>query len=359
MPPTRRQFLKHALIGTSTALAALPSWARAASVPAPVKSQADVVIYEGTYPGWPWITSGADGRLYCVFREGTIHGYSPSGRAMITTSDDGGRLWSKATTVVDEASVDDRNVAVTELKDGDLLAVYNTYDAAKNSQAMTIRSADGGRTWSRPKPLDRSNTRTRSAVVPLTDGALLLPYYVAPGNGSLAAVSEDGGRRWRTFAVPDAPGFVGDEWDVAEVEPGRLIGIHRNSHPQGDGAFWKTESRDGGRTWSVPKPTNIQDRRSRSPAQITMHGKTPTVIYADRRMVSVSAVRTTDADFLAWDVQRRLACYLYNADETPIADASYPVSAPVEDNRRLIVDYEIRETTKRITGYFVNFPVDW
>jgi hypothetical protein len=224
---------------------------------------------------------------------------------------------------------------------------------------MTIRSADGGRTWSRPRPLDRPNTRTRSAAVTFSDGTLALPYYVAPGNGSLAAISEDGEKRWKTFAVPDAEGFVGDEWDLVEVEPGRLIGIHRNSHSGGDGTFWKTESRDGGRTWSVPKPTNIRDRRSRSPAQITMHGKTPTVIYADRRMVSVSAVRSTDPELLKWDVDRRLPCYLYNADETPIADGSYPVSAPTGDNRRLIVDYEIRKTTKRIAGYYVAFPPDW
>ncbi|MHC4405112.1 MAG: hypothetical protein ACYTG0_36155 [Planctomycetota bacterium] len=83
------------------------------------------------------------------------------------------------------------------------------------------------------------------------------------------------------------------------------------------------------------------------------------MVYADRRMVSVSAVRTTDPDFLKWDVEGRLPCYVYNADETAIADASYPVSAPVGPSCRLIVDYEIRKTTKRVAGYFVTFPADW
>ena len=359
MLPTRRQFLKQTLVATSSVLAVGPRRSFGELAISRVKSEPDVVLPDGTYPGWPWITATAGGTLYCVFREGTVHGYSASGRAMITKSDDKGRTWSKAAIVVDQAEVDDRNVAVAELSSGDLLVTYNTYDAAKNSQAMTIRSADGGRTWSKPKPLDRANTRTRSAAVELPDGTLVLPYYVAPAHGSLAAISADGGHRWKTFAVPDAEGFVGDEWDVAEVEPGRLIGIHRNSHPKGDGTFWKTESRDGGCTWSVPMPTNVRDSRSRSPAQITMHGKTPTVIYADRRMVSVSAVRTTDPEFLTWDAEHRLPCYLYRADAAPIRDASYPVSAPVGDNRRLIVDYEIRKTTKRIAGYFVSFPADW
>jgi photosystem II stability/assembly factor-like uncharacterized protein len=206
--------LKRSVAATSTALAASPKWSFGELATPQVKSGPDVVVYDGTYPGWPWITASADGTLYCVFREGTEHGYSATGRALITKSEDKGHTWSKATIIVDEPKVDDRNVAVAELSGGDLLVTYNTYSAAKESQAMTIRSADGGRTWSKPKPLDRVNTRTRSAVVTLEDGTLVLPYYVAPGNGSLAAVSEDGGRRWKTFVVPDAEGFVGDEWDV-------------------------------------------------------------------------------------------------------------------------------------------------
>lgn len=50
-----------------------------------IKSTPDVVIYEGTYPGWPWICAGSDGALYCAFREGTEHGFSPSGKIMLST----------------------------------------------------------------------------------------------------------------------------------------------------------------------------------------------------------------------------------------------------------------------------------
>ena len=124
--------------------------------------------------------------------------------------------------------------------------------------------------------------------------------------------------------MPDAEGFVGDEWDLLEVEPDRLVGILRNNQPRSDGTFWKTESRDGGRSWAVPLPTNVQSKRFSSPPQIVRHGQTPILIYADRRMVSVSAVRTDDPDFLHWDVDHRLPCYLYNADE--IADLGCELS---------------------------------
>ncbi len=52
-------------------------FARAAK-PAAVKSKPDVIIHDGTYPGWPWVTAADDGTLYCAFREGTEHGFSTS-----------------------------------------------------------------------------------------------------------------------------------------------------------------------------------------------------------------------------------------------------------------------------------------
>jgi glycerophosphoryl diester phosphodiesterase len=324
-----------------------------------VRSKPDVVIYEGTYPGWPWVCAGADSTLYCVFREGTIHDFSAAGKAMICTSRDQGRTWSKAAVIVDEPNVDDRNVAIVELPNKDLLVTYNRYTRMKESLAMTVRSSDGGKTWSTPRPVGEANSRTKSAAVVLSDGTLLLPFYVAPGNGALAAVSKDNGATWKTARVPDAEGFVGDEWDALEVSPGKIVGVLRNSHRTTDGTFWITRSTDGGRTWTTPQRSNVRSDRFPSPAQICRQGQTPTLIFADRRMVSVSAVRGSDPSFLRWDLEHRLPCYLYNADESPIADGSYPVSAAIGGSRRLIVDYEIRKDSRRIVGYFVDFPNNW
>ena len=357
---SRRVFLQRALSG-SVALSASTGLGRSlwGAAVATTKSRPDVIVYEGTYPGWPWITAGADGTLYCAFREGTEHGYSSVGKALFCKSTDRGRTWSAAQVIVDAPDVDDRNVALVELPNRELLVTYNTYDRALQSVAMTVRSADGGRTWFAPRPIGAPNTRTKSAALPLTDGSLLLPFYVAPGSGALAGLSPDQGLTWKVVRVPDTAGFIGDEWDVLEVEPGRIVGILRNSHPQTDGTFWKTESRDSGKTWSVPRPTNVRSQRHPSPAQIARHGRTPILVYADRRMVSVSLVRTSDPEFLRWDVEQRLPCWVYNADESPIPDGSYPVSVQTGPRERLIVDYEIRANSKRIAGYFVTLPEDW
>ena len=341
---------------------ALTWGAQAATAADSVKSQPDVVIYRGSYPGWPWVAAGSDGTLYCVFREGTVHGYSAEGKAMLSKSTDHGRTWSAAQVIIDVPENDDRNVAIVELPNRDLLVTYNTYSRTGQCEAMAIRSSDQGKTWRTPRPVGRQSTRTKSAAVALAGGAILLPFY-SEGPGavrcSLAGLSADGGDHWQIVEVPNADGFVGDEWDVLEVTPGRLIGLVRNEHPKSGGTFWKTESRDGGRTWAAARPTNVRSDRHRSPPQLARQGGTPTLIYSDRRMVSVCAARSSDPEFLRWDTEHRVRCYVYNRDESPIRDGSYPVSAGVGGNRRLVVDYEIRNDRRQIAGYFVDFPAGW
>jgi len=330
------------------------------------KSAPDVVIYEGRYPGWPWVAAGAEGTLYCVFREGTEHGFSAEGKALMVRSTDRGRTWSAPTVVADEPGVDDRNVAIVELPNRDLLVTYNTYHQVSVnpvktiSQAKTIRSKDGGKTWGEPQRGPLENTQTRSAAHVMKDGTLIWPMYIAPNVGAVAGISRDNGQTWEAVRVPDSPVFTGDEWDVAEVEPGRLVGIMRNAHRKPFNTFqFKTESRDGGRTWDVPKQTNIHVKVSHAPGDIFLQDGKPTVIYPDRRRTSISAVRGLDSQLLNWDLEHRLDCYLYNADETPILDGSYAVSAPTGPRQRIVIDYEIRPGSKRITGYFVDFPKDW
>jgi len=351
---TRRSFLAY-----SAASAILAPQFGVAQAPAFQRSKPDVIIYDGKYPGWPWITTGASGTLYCVWREGTEHMYSAEGRIMLAKSSDKGRTWSAPEVIVDEPDVDDRNVGIVEMPNGELLLSYNTYTKDEVSQAMTARSGDGGKTWSTPDPLGVTNTRTRSGAVVLSNGDVLLPLYIAPGNGALAAMSYNNGKNWETFAIPDTDGFVGDEWDAIELAPKHIIGISRNNIANSDGYFWVTESKDRGKSWSTPQKTNVQSARYPSPPQFDFHGETPTLIYSDQRMVSVCAVKTSDPTFLHWDVDQRVRCYQYNADGSAIPDGSYPCSVQVASKVRLIVDYEIREGGGRIAGYYVTMPDGW
>lgn len=353
---TRRSFLENLAMGSMAMALAKPS---AGDQKQSAKSKQGVILYEGEYPGWPWITKGSNGILYCVFREGTIHDYSSSGRIMFTKSVDNGCTWSQAVPILDSPQIDDRNTAISEVHGGTLLVCFNTYTSDRESAAMVMHSNDDGSSWTVPISTGTPNTRTRSAAIILKNGNLLLPYYIAPGSGALAGLSMDNGKTWKSVRIPDSEGFIGDEWDALETEPGRIIGIFRNNHPQSDGTFWVSESHDSGKTWSIPKPSNVQSKRAPSPPQIMFHNGVPTLIYSDRRMVSVSAVTTSDSSFLHWDVEDQLLCFAYNKDESPIMDGGYPCSVQTEKNERLIVDYEIRPNTKRIAGYFIQFTENW
>ena len=194
------------------------------------KATPDTIVYDGVYPGWPWISASPDGTFYCVLREGVRHGLSAEGRIMLSLSHDSGKTWSEARVVIDEPEVDDRNVAITALADDRLLLIYNSYTKDKKFQAMGCHSYDQGTTWTTPKAIGPTETATRAAAAMLSDGSLLLPFYFAPGNGALAARSTDMGLSWKTIPIPSAENFVGDEWDLLEISPGRILGIIRSRH---------------------------------------------------------------------------------------------------------------------------------
>ncbi len=323
------------------------------------KTQPDVILYKGNYPGWPWLAKTKKGRLVCAFRDDGVHMFSPTGKILYTFSDDGGKTWVPTRVVIDHGDVDDRNSGIVELPDGTLLVCYNTYTEKGVSQSRVIRSTDGGETWKDDRPISDGDTRTRSGPVALSTGDIMVPYYIAPGSGALAGLSSDGGKAWQTVRIPDVPGFIGDEWDALEVAPKRLIGLIRNSHPTTNGTFWKTESRDGGRTWSKPVPTNVRDQRSTSPPNLSTHGRRPILTYCDRRMISVSMVLPIDDDFVLWNVDKTLPCLQYTPDGQPITDGGYPVSVELDERRRFLIDYEIRAKDHQIAGYVIDIPPEW
>lgn len=336
------------------------SWNAAAQAgEAAPKTQPDVVLFRGNYPGWPWIARTPSGKLVATFREGAEHGYSPGGHVLLCESADGGQNWTTAKNVADEKDVDDRNAAVLALSDDDWIVSYNTYTSNQVSRPMVVRTHDAGRTWSAPQLVADLDARTRGGAIKLSSGELLLPIYRAQGNGSLCARSEDNGKTWQIVELMDVEGYVGDEWSLAEVSPGRIVGIHRNNHASRDGFLWRTVSTDAGKTWSAPQRTNVQTQRHAAPAQILMQNGRPILAYADRRMVSISLVTTEDPELLNWDLERKLSVAQYLPDGSPISDAGYPSAVAVGENRLLVIDYEITEEEHLVTGYFVDLPAAW
>jgi endonuclease/exonuclease/phosphatase family metal-dependent hydrolase len=317
----------------------------------------DVVIYNGTYPAWPSITSTPDGTLAVVWREGTEHMYSSSGKVMLSQSVDGGHTWSAARTIIDQATIDDRNPSIVALSDSKWLVAYNTYTSSALSHAYTSITNDGGATWSSKVSVSGLDARTRGAAIQLSSGTLVLPFYDivnSTGHQSLAAVSTNGGTSWATYTVPNPAGVIGTEWSVVEMPNHTLAGIIRNNSSTAGVDFYVTTSSDEGRTWSVPQATDLNDLGGKSPAEIFLHDGKPYVLYDDYRMKSVAIAATDDPNLLSWDSE---TVFQYRPGGTAITDGGYPSSVAIAGtNQRLVVDYVNYGTTHSIVGYFVTVP---
>ena len=115
----------------------------------------------GAYEAFADVCRTDSGELLCVFYAGYAHVSHPNeklprgARIALCRSMDDGRTWSPAETVVD-TPLDDRDPSILELPNGELLVTFMNYDPKRKSgthQAFSVRSSDGGKTWSRPRPI--------------------------------------------------------------------------------------------------------------------------------------------------------------------------------------------------------------
>lgn len=235
------------------------------------------------YCGWPTLTKRSNEQLLLVWSGGREQHVCPFGRVDMMRSDDGGETWTWPRTLID-GPIDDRDAGILETKKGTLLVTtftslaYETSlnDTKKNWLAVhnriseeerqaelgqwMIRSTDGGITWS-----ERYSSIVNSPHGPiqLSDGRLIYAgkklWTGDKENG--VCVSEDDGQTWKWLA--DIPTREGDkhhdyhELHAVEAEDGRIIVHIRNHNKQHSRETLQSESKDGGKTWSMPRSIGV------------------------------------------------------------------------------------------------------
>ncbi|MBM83167.1 MAG: hypothetical protein CMJ78_21605 [Planctomycetaceae bacterium] len=195
------------------------------------------------------------------------------GRTMACRSSDGGKTWSKPTTIID-MKLDDGAHSIFKCQDGTVLLFIGVqaswYGYAKappafakdidglNTKQFILRSTDNGKTWSKPielkSPGDFYERAHGVRPVQLQDGGILYSaYYQVAGEKFLRGAirrSDDFGKTWKVISRIIPPDNNIDEPAIAQLKNGRLILITRP-----DGAVYFSD--DVGVSWRKSKSTVV------------------------------------------------------------------------------------------------------
>jgi len=232
--------------------------------------QALTVVSGGGY--FPVLIRLTNGDLMAVLRGGAPH-IGVKGRLDIVTSKDDGKTWSTPQTVVDGPE-DDRNPALGQLKNGDIIlafAILHGYDSSglklstspserRAEGVYVIRSSDGGKTWTKPERSESTHALQKDGgslspygkIVQLPDGTVLMSVYYqfadARGNQEYVFRSH-GGKTW------GEPALIGEHYNetgLLALPDGSVMAALRS---ETGGHLAIAFSKDGGHTWSAPAET--------------------------------------------------------------------------------------------------------
>ena len=329
-----------------------------------VQSRAEIIwthpIRKNGYIGWPTVMRRKSGELIASYsgnREGHV---CPYGREELIRSFDGGETWTQRPEIFHNSIIDDRDCGITELANGDLLAVWFSSKCFAGSypkafaklpkelvdEALgfwTRRSTDGGKTWEAPVPHQSSSPH---GAVQLRDGRILIagaawrrwdvfnPKH-CPDTDTCLMIEEstDNGRSWHVLAkVQPQPPFNANEFTdepyLVETDDGRLIVFCRTvSTP----CMTQVVSSDGGRTWSEMSDTPLHGY---PPHFLKLRNGKLLCSYV-RRATLHEMVTVSDDQGRTWDVPNEIFISR-GADK----DMGYPSTVENDDGTLLTVYYQ-------------------
>jgi predicted neuraminidase len=215
-----------------------------------------------------------DGTLICAWFGGTLEGKSDiSIFASVLVA--GSQQWGAPQRLSVDPDHSEQNPVLFAAPGGELF-LFHTSQPSGNQDECRIRMAEVTRDAVDPTRLTAGEGRyldlprgcfVRAPLVVRDDGAWLLPIFRCiqrPGqkwNGShdrsAVGVSEDGGRTWRLEDLDQSIGCV--HMSPVPIGDGRFAAVFRRR--QADFVH-RTESADGGRTWSVPEATDVPNNNS-------------------------------------------------------------------------------------------------
>lgn len=262
----------------------------------------------------------------------------------------GSRGWSTPVPIASNPFYSMGNPVVWQAPDGVLwlFFVVRPGETWSTSRTAAKISRDRGATWSDAFVIAwEAGMMVRSRPILLSDGAYLLPLYhetgsdpdrTAPDTASVFLRFDPKTRVWtESNRVYSRLGNL--QAAVVEVEPGRLLALCRRGgdyEPGDDGQVVRTESTDGGRTWTPGVETDFPNPNA-AVELIRLRNGHLLFIYNDSAndRTPLTAAISTDGG-KTWPHRRNLA-------EGP-GDFAYPTAIQSKDGR-IHVTYTSDERT--------------
>lgn len=211
----------------------------------------------------------ADGTLTCVWFGGTMEGMGDISVYMARLAP-GAERWSAPEKLSDDPQKSEQNPLVFTAPDGKVWLLYTSQTSGNQDGAVVKRrvSNDGGKTFGPVGVLcDVPGTFVRQPIIVNSRGDWLLPVFRCigipgqrwTGDADTAAVlvSFDAGQSWAMRDVPDSVGAV--HMNIVPLGGDRMAAFYRNRFAE---QILRSESADGGLTWSAPQPTDLPNNNS-------------------------------------------------------------------------------------------------
>lgn len=230
------------------------------------------------------IVQSADGGFVAAWFGGEREGAADVGIWVARHSD--GR-WSRPEEVATWRDPDGSrrpcwNPVLWRMPDGSLALFYKASGSPKTWKGLVRQSADGGGTWSEPRPLATADEQTttlagvpvgpiKNKPVMLADGAILAPSSTEDDGWRVHFErSTDGGRTWRVIGpVNDGRAIGAIQPSILQLGGARLLAVGRTQNNR----VFRVESADGGLTWGAMTLTDLPNPNSGTDAVTLADGR--------------------------------------------------------------------------------------
>ncbi len=322
-----------------------------------------ITASEEPYSGWPTVMRRENGELWTVWSGGRDAHVCPMGQVRAISSRDDGATWTYPRVLLDTA-MDDRDAGALVTAKGTLLittftslaweergllekqtperqvrwkGVRDRLSPEERKAALgewVIRSTDGGMSWS---PIIATIVNSPHGPTQLKDGRLL---YVGKELWTKehrigAAESKDDGLTWTWMS--EISGRPGDdvargyhELHAIETDDGRIVAQIRHEGKVDPNWTLQTESADGGKTWTIPRPITFG-----IPSQLLkLRDGRLLMTYGHRRKPFGNQARMSTDQGRTWSEPMIIS------GDGAAGDLGYPSTVELADGTLLTVWYE-------------------